>query len=346
MIPNNNDVATSTNESAPNKDSIPTTVVQHQQQQQRVDDDKKEVTSTSTTVVTTPVVIIDTTTTNTRIQKVKSMMKQQQNYGERLVLPEWENHDTNYRLQQGWYGNDYIHSPLTSNVYIMDSYHVQYNNKQQHQRNHNITSASTNTSNHPPPPPEVNDTHPQHPPDPHSHRDSSSTGTSTSSCTSSSIGTTVTGFVHYTTRAESHAGYCHGGATCAIMDDIIGWTAFCCNTTNGCIPWSGYTVQINTKLCQPIPIDSYLYIQGTITNIIRRKVYVTAVLYDLKIPNDQSTDDKEIQPPPLDIEENRVIYATGEGIVVMNPGILPPTTIDTTDTTTTTNNNHDGTTTE
>ena len=63
-----------------------------------------------------------------------------------------------------------------------------------------------------------------------------------------------------------------------------------------------------------------LYIQGTITNIVRRKVYVTAVLYhdddDPFIPN---TDDINIDTTT---EEHRIIYATGEGIVVMNHGIL------------------------
>ena len=58
-----------------------------------------------------------------------------------------------------------------------------------------------------------------------------------------------------------------------------------------CIPWSGYTVQVNTKLCRPIPISAQLYIQGTITNIVQRKVHLTVVLYDDLIPNTDDIDD-------------------------------------------------------
>jgi hypothetical protein len=130
------------------------------------------------------------------------------------------------------------------------------------------------------------------------------------------------------------------------MDDIIGWTAFCCGTTTTttdsgpgcCIPWSGYTVQVNTKLCKPIPIDSYLYVQGQITNIVRRKVYVTATLYDLSPNLNNNNNNNNMDDMSCDVvedqEENRVIYAMGEGIVVMNPGILHNTN----DTTTTTSN--------
>ena len=86
-----------------------------------------------------------------------------------------------------------------------------------------------------------------------------------------------------------------------------------------CIPWSGYTVQVNTKLCRPIPISAQLYIQGTITNIVQRKVHLTVVLYDDLIPNTDDIDDINIDTTT---KEHRIIYATGEGIVVMNHEIL------------------------
>ena len=62
-----------------------------------------------------------------------------------------------------------------------------------------------------------------------------------------------------------------------------------------------------------------LYIQGTITNIVRRKVHLTVVLYDDLIPNTDDIDDINIDTTT---KEHRIIYATGEGIVVMNHGIL------------------------
>jgi hypothetical protein len=60
------------------------------------------------------------------------------------------------------------------------------------------------------------------------------------------VGTTLRGIVHFTSAAESHKGLCHGGAMCSVFDDIIGWTAF--SVTGVCIPWSGYTVEVNTRL--------------------------------------------------------------------------------------------------
>ena len=62
-----------------------------------------------------------------------------------------------------------------------------------------------------------------------------------------------------------------------------------------------------------------LYIQGTITNIVQRKVHLTVVLYDDLIPNTDDIDDINIDTTT---KEHRIIYATGEGIVVMNHGIL------------------------
>eukprot|EP00584_Thalassiosira_punctigera_P009060 CAMPEP_0172528942 /NCGR_PEP_ID=MMETSP1067-20121228/3153_1 /TAXON_ID=265564 ORGANISM="Thalassiosira punctigera, Strain Tpunct2005C2" /NCGR_SAMPLE_ID=MMETSP1067 /ASSEMBLY_ACC=CAM_ASM_000444 /LENGTH=188 /DNA_ID=CAMNT_0013312921 /DNA_START=85 /DNA_END=648 /DNA_ORIENTATION=- len=49
------------------------------------------------------------------------------------------------------------------------------------------------------------------------------------------IGTTLTGVVHFTNSAESHAGFCHGGSMTSVMDDVIGWTAF--HVTGACVPW-------------------------------------------------------------------------------------------------------------
>mmetsp|Transcript_1781 Transcript_1781/g.3593 ORF Transcript_1781/g.3593 Transcript_1781/m.3593 type:complete len:96 (+) Transcript_1781:802-1089(+) len=60
----------------------------------------------------------------------------------------------------------------------------------------------------------------------------------------------------------------------SVMDDIIGWTAF--HATGQCIPWSGFTAQINVTLKRPISVGSYLKITGTITKREGRKVWVHA----------------------------------------------------------------------
>lgn len=116
------------------------------------------------------------------------------------------------------------------------------------------------------------------------------------------VGTTLTGVVHYTPRAESHAGYCHGGSMCSVMDDVIGWCGFM--VTGVCLPWSGFTVQVNTSLQKPILVGSFLVVVGTISKVDRRKVSIQAKLVDMS-------------------GEEEVVHATCEGLVIINKGILP-----------------------
>ena len=118
------------------------------------------------------------------------------------------------------------------------------------------------------------------------------------------IGTVLTGAVHFTARSESYSGYCHGGSMCSAMDDVIGWTSFL--TTGECLPWSGFTAQINTSLKRPVAVDSYLTVKGTITRIEGRKVWIEAVLFD-----------------PTRGEGEDIVYATAEGMAVLRRGILP-----------------------
>ena len=63
---------------------------------------------------------------------------------------------------------------------------------------------------------------------------------------------------------------------CAIMDDVIGWTGFC--VTGKCVPWSGFTVNINTNLKAPVKVHSWLRVEGWITLVERRKVHISAKL--------------------------------------------------------------------
>lgn len=129
----------------------------------------------------------------------------------------------------------------------------------------------------------------------------------------SAIGTTTTtaavlkGIVHFTSRAESHKGYCHGGSMCSIMDDIIGWTGFC--ASGRCLPWSGYTVQVNTKLMKPVPVGRVLLLECRIVRLERRKVFVVAKLTDPAEEGDGGFD--------------ATIHAEADGLVILNRGVLP-----------------------
>jgi acyl-CoA thioesterase FadM len=101
---------------------------------------------------------------------------------------------------------------------------------------------------------------------------------------------------------------------CSLMDDVIGWTAFL--VTGTCRPWTGFTVQVNTALKRPIRVHSVLLIVAKITKVDRRKVSVQVTLFD---PNNSSDDDVD------DI----AVHATGEGLAIINRGVLPEEEIST-----------------
>ena len=63
-------------------------------------------------------------------------------------------------------------------------------------------------------------------------------------------------------------------------------------------------MQINTTLKKPICVNSYLLARAKITNMERRKVFITAELLD----------------PAA--ETNNNVHATGKGIVILNRGVL------------------------
>jgi acyl-coenzyme A thioesterase PaaI-like protein len=118
-------------------------------------------------------------------------------------------------------------------------------------------------------------------------------------------GTKLTGIVHFTPKAESHMGFCHGGSMCSIMDDAIGWIGFC--VTGECKPWTGFTVQINTSLMKPVKVGQILLLQIKIDKVERRKVFASAELID---PEESMDDGSEC------------IHAKGDGLVIVNRGVL------------------------
>lgn len=112
------------------------------------------------------------------------------------------------------------------------------------------------------------------------------------------VGSKLIGAVHFGPGAESHRGLCHGGTMCTVMDDVIGWTGFC--STGVCVAWSGFTVQINTKLSAPVKVDDWLRVDGTVTSVEGRKVRIAARLIT----------------PAID-GKDEVIHCEADGLVVL-----------------------------
>jgi len=82
------------------------------------------------------------------------------------------------------------------------------------------------------------------------------------------------GFVRFGVEAESHAGLCHGGAMCSVLDDFCGHCAF----VNSDGPWSGATVQVNCKLLKPVAVGDVLQIVGRVAKREQRKLWISAEL--------------------------------------------------------------------
>lgn len=155
--------------------------------------------------------------------------------GNKLIVKEWEQEEgEDGRLKQGFLGYDFCHSKYAS-VRILEYF---------------LSNTSISSSN---------------------PSSSSPSSPSISSEFLLSSSPKLEGAVYFSPLSESHRGSSHGGSFCAIMDDAIGWMGFC--ASGECKPWSGYTVQINTSLKNPIPTGNrfifslsflfYLYISIT-----------------------------------------------------------------------------------
>eukprot|EP00532_Pseudo-nitzschia_australis_P002018 CAMPEP_0168181348 /NCGR_PEP_ID=MMETSP0139_2-20121125/11160_1 /TAXON_ID=44445 /ORGANISM="Pseudo-nitzschia australis, Strain 10249 10 AB" /LENGTH=280 /DNA_ID=CAMNT_0008101901 /DNA_START=37 /DNA_END=879 /DNA_ORIENTATION=- len=233
-------------------------------------------------------------------------------WGERLKVSEWQDDGGEYRHNNGWKGCDLVHDK-NSPVRVLE-YYVRYGpgiaavpaDVVGNSNGNNDNNSNTDETKGEPKPTTIYKTFAR-----------------------GGVGTTLTGIVHFTQRAESHRGYCHGGSMCSIMDDVIGWVGFL--ATGECIPWSGYTVQVDSKLQKPVRVDSVLMVRATIAGIERRKVSIEAVISDPS-ENEQAAaiDDGGNEPESEKKHEHSngkrkrdpSVHATASGLVVVNRGVF------------------------
>ena len=81
----------------------------------------------------------------------------------------------------------------------------------------------------------------------------------------------------------------------SVMDDVIGWTAF--HVSGECVPWSGFTAQVNVSLKRPIQVGSYLKVVGKVVRWEGRKVWIHSEL--------------------VAGETEEVVHCTAEGLVIL-----------------------------
>lgn len=107
----------------------------------------------------------------------------------------------------------------------------------------------------------------------------------------------LVGPTYFSPLSESHRGLCHGGSFCALMDDVIGWLGFC---VSGCVmPWSGYTVQVNTSLKKSVKVGSVLRLESWVSHQEGpRKYWIHARLSD---------------------PDSKDVHCEGNGLFLLNP---------------------------
>mmetsp|Transcript_16340 Transcript_16340/g.29481 ORF Transcript_16340/g.29481 Transcript_16340/m.29481 type:complete len:98 (-) Transcript_16340:154-447(-) len=88
----------------------------------------------------------------------------------------------------------------------------------------------------------------------------------------------------------------------SVMDDIIGWTAFL--VTGACVPWSGFTAQVNVSLKRPIAVGSYLKVVGRISKWEGRKVTIQS---ELVVGNEK--------------DGAGAVHCTAEGLVILKKDV-------------------------
>ena len=102
---------------------------------------------------------------------------------------------------------------------------------------------------------------------------------------------TLIGVVKFGPNSESHAGLCHGGSMCAVLDDVCGHTAFISNRTGN---WSGATIKVACSLKKPVRIGQVLKVWGRVRERSGRKSFIEGGL----------------------VAEDNAVHATLDGITV------------------------------
>jgi hypothetical protein len=85
----------------------------------------------------------------------------------------------------------------------------------------------------------------------------------------------LVGPAYFSGAAESHKGLCHGGSMCALMDDAVGWMGFC--ITGEPRGWTGYTVQVTSRLILADQLHDALSHEDQLTRIINHSQIDTSL---------------------------------------------------------------------
>ena len=84
---------------------------------------------------------------------------------------------------------------------------------------------------------------------------------------------TLVGIVVFGAGSESHRGLCHGGSMCAVLDDVLGHTAFVSDSASKG-PWSGATVQVNCKLRKACRVGAIMKVWGRVVERKGRRAFI------------------------------------------------------------------------
>ena len=83
----------------------------------------------------------------------------------------------------------------------------------------------------------------------------------------------VKGIAHFGDTCEGQPGYVHGGASAALIDEVLGFTCF----TN---KYLASTSNLNINYYNPIKLNKFIYIDSFIYNINNNDIYLNTILYN------------------------------------------------------------------
>ena len=83
----------------------------------------------------------------------------------------------------------------------------------------------------------------------------------------------IKGIAHFGNTCEGQPGFVHGGATAALLDEVLGFTCF----TN---QYLASTSNLNINYYNPVKLNKLVYINSHIYNINNNDIYLISSLYN------------------------------------------------------------------
>uniref|UniRef100_A0A6C0C549 Acyl-coenzyme A thioesterase THEM4 n=1 Tax=viral metagenome TaxID=1070528 RepID=A0A6C0C549_9ZZZZ len=90
----------------------------------------------------------------------------------------------------------------------------------------------------------------------------------------------IKGIVNFGNTCEGQPGFVHGGASAAVLDEVLGFTCFANK-------FLASTSNLNINYYKPIKLNNLIFVKSRIYNINNRDIYLNASLFQNKETGEQ-----------------------------------------------------------